>query len=141
MIALGAVIVAVAQKVEAPASNAILVSQTRDGNVVTSHYKIPHDDGKQAGFDVHYAINKANIVESYSDNPQQIAELKDFMDQTKDTTMHITAIILSKLFFILKPPQMCYLFILPTMEGFVNYNKQKGNIIRVKFTENYLVYL
>ena len=92
MLALGVSISVSAQSSDAPTANAILVSQTRNGNVVTSRYKIPHNHDKRAEFDVHYAINKANIVESYSDNPQQIAELKDFMDQTKDTTMHITAI-------------------------------------------------
>ena len=92
LIALGAVIVAVAQKVEAPASNAILVSQTRDGNVVTSHYKIPHDDGKQAGFDVHYAINRSEITPTYSNNSQEISDMKDFMAHTKDSTMHISSI-------------------------------------------------
>ena len=90
--ALGATMVVTAQSGQAPASNAILVSQTRDGNVVTSRYKIPHNAGKSAEFDVHYAINKANIVSSYSDNPRQIADLRDFMAQTKDTTMHISAI-------------------------------------------------
>ena len=92
MLTLGVSISVSAQSSDAPTANAILVSQTRNGNVVTSRYKIPHNNDKRAEFDVHYAINKANIVESYSDNPQQIAELKDFMDQTKDTTMHITAI-------------------------------------------------
>ena len=92
LIALGSVVVAVAQKVEAPASNAILVSQTREGNVVTSHYKIPHDDGKQAGFDVHYAINHSEIAPAYSNNSQEISDMKDFMAHTKDTTMHISSI-------------------------------------------------
>ena len=91
MLALGTTVAAVAQSNQAPA-NAVLVSQTRNGNVVTTRYKIPHDDGKHAEFDVHYAINKANIVPSYSDNTQQIEELKNFMAQTKDTTMHISAI-------------------------------------------------
>jgi hypothetical protein len=91
MLALGTTVAVVAQSNQAPV-NAVLVSQTRNGNVVTSRYKIPHNDGKHAEFDVHYAVNKANIVPAYSDNTQQIAELKDFMAQTKDTTMHISAI-------------------------------------------------
>ncbi len=91
MLALGATVAAAAQSNQAPA-NAVLVSQTRNGNVVTSRYKIPHNDGKHAEFDVHYAVNKAKIIPAYSDNTQQIAELKDFMAQTKDTTMHISAI-------------------------------------------------
>ena len=81
-----------AQSNQAPAANAVMVSQTRNGDVVTTRYKIPHNDGKSAEFDLHYAINRANIVPSYSDNTQQIAELKDFMAQTKDSTMHISAI-------------------------------------------------
>ena len=92
IVALGATAAVAAQSIQAPAANAILVSQTCDGNVVTSRYKIPHNSGRQAGFDVHYAINKANITPAYSDNTQQIADLKDFMAQTKDTTMHISAI-------------------------------------------------
>ena len=91
MLALGTTVAVVAQSNQAPV-NAVLVSQTRNGNVVTSRYKIPHNDGKHAEFDVHYAVNKANIVPAYSDNTQQIAELKDFMAQTKDTTMNISAI-------------------------------------------------
>ena len=91
MLALGATTVVMAQSNQAPA-NAVLVSQTRSGNVITTRYKIPHNDGKHAEFDVHYAINKSNIVPAYSDNTQQIEELKDFMAQTKDTTMHISAI-------------------------------------------------
>ena len=92
MLALGVSAVAAAQSNQLPAANAILVSQTRDGNVVTTRYKIPHDHGKQAEFDVHYAINRSDVVTSYSDNSQQIADLKDFMEQTKDSTMHISAI-------------------------------------------------
>ena len=92
MLALSVSVVAAAQSNQLPAANAILVSQTRDGNVVTTRYKIPHDHGKQAEFDVHYAINRSDVVTSYSDNSQQIADLKDFMEQTKDSTMHISAI-------------------------------------------------
>lgn len=92
MLALGATVAVSAQSNQAPAANAVLVSQTRDGNVVTSRYKIPHNDGKQAEFDIHYAINRSEISPAYSDNTQQIAELKDFMAQTQDTTMHISAI-------------------------------------------------
>ena len=91
MLALGTTVAAVAQSNQAPA-NAVLVSQTRNGNVITTRYKIPHDDGKHAEFDVHYAVNKANIVPAYSDNNQQIENLKEFMTQAKDTTMHISAI-------------------------------------------------
>ncbi len=92
IVALGVTAAVAAQSNQAPATNAILVSQTRDGNVVTSRYKIPHNSGRHAEFDVRYAINKANITPAYSDNPQQIADLKDFMAQTQDTTMHISAI-------------------------------------------------
>ena len=92
IVALGVTVAVAAQSNQAPATNAVLVSQTRDGNVVTSRYKIPHNSGRHAEFDVHYAINKANITPAYSDNTQQIADLKDFMAQTKDTTMHISAI-------------------------------------------------
>ena len=91
MLALGATTVVMAQSNQAPA-NAVLVSQTRSGDVVTTRYKIPHNNGKHAEFDVHYAINRAQIVPSYSDNSEQISELKDFMAQAKDTTMHISAI-------------------------------------------------
>lgn len=92
MLALGATSVVVAQSNQAPAANAVLVSQTRNGNTVTSRYKIPHNKGKQAEFDIHYAINRSQITPAYSDNTEQIAELKDFMAQTKDSTMHISTI-------------------------------------------------
>ena len=91
MLALGTTVAVVAQSNQAPA-NAVLVSQTRNGNVIISRYKIPHNNGKHAEFDVHYAINHSQIAPSYSDNTKQISELKDFMAQTKDTTMHISAI-------------------------------------------------
>uniref|UniRef100_UPI0040573EE1 OmpA family protein n=1 Tax=Alistipes sp. TaxID=1872444 RepID=UPI0040573EE1 len=91
MLALGATTVVMAQSNQAPA-NAVLVSQTRSGDVVTTRYKIPHNNGKHAEFDVHYAINRSQIAPNYSDNTEQIAELKDFMEQTKDTTMHISTI-------------------------------------------------
>ncbi len=92
VLALGVTAAVSAQSEQAPAANAILVSQTRDGNVVTSRYKIPHNDGRSAEFDVHYAVNKSNIVPSYSDNTQQIDDLKDFMAQCCDSTMHISTI-------------------------------------------------
>ena len=90
--ALGTTVAVVAQSDQVPATNAILVSQTRNGNTIVSHYKIPHKDGRQAEFDIRYAINRSEITPSYSGNTQQIAELKDFMMQSKDTTMHISAI-------------------------------------------------
>ena len=92
MIALGATAAVAAQTTQTPVSNAILVSQTRNGNVVTSRYKIPHDDGKRAEFDIHYAINRSEIKPLYSDNSQQIEEMKEFVAQAKDTTMHISSI-------------------------------------------------
>ena len=92
VLALGTTAAVVAQSNQAPAANAILVSQTQQGNVVTSRYKIPHNDGRNAEFDFHYAVNKSNIVPSYSDNPRQMAELKDFMVQCCDSTMHVSAI-------------------------------------------------
>ena len=92
ILALGATAAVAAQNTQAPAANAVLVSQTRNGNVVTSHYKIPHDKGKHAEFDLHYAVNQSKINPSFSDNTEQISDLKDFMAQTKDTTMHISAI-------------------------------------------------
>lgn len=92
VLALGTTAVAVAQSDQTSMANAILVSQTKQGNVVTSHYKIPHNDGRSAEFDVHYAINRSNVVPSYSDNSRQMADLKDFMAQCCDSTMHISSI-------------------------------------------------
>ena len=92
ILALSATAAVAAQSNQAPAANAILVSQTRQGDVVTTRYKIPHDAGRSAEFDMHYAINKSNIVPAYSDNSNQIAELKDFMAQCCDSTMHVSAI-------------------------------------------------
>jgi len=74
-----------------PAANAVMISQTRNGNTVTTRYRVPHD-GKHAEFDVHYAVNRSDIVPTYSTNPQQISELKEFMDHSTDSTMHISAI-------------------------------------------------
>lgn len=81
-----------AQSNQAPAANAVMVSQTRNGDVVITRYKIPHNDGRHAGFDIYYAIDRSNIVPSFSENSEQMAELKEFMDQSKDSTMHISAI-------------------------------------------------
>ena len=92
VLALGAIAAVAAQGNQAPAANAILVSQTRQGDVVTTRYKIPHDSGRSAEFDMHYAVNKSNIVPTYSDNSAQIADLKDFMSQCCDSTMHVSAI-------------------------------------------------
>lgn len=92
IVALGTTVAVSAQSSQALGANAVLVSQTRDGNVVTSRYKIPHNTGRHAEFDLRYAINKAVVAPTYSNNSQQIAELKDFMAQSKDTTLHISAI-------------------------------------------------
>lgn len=81
----------VAQNTNLPATNAVVISESRNGNTVTTRYRVPHD-GKHAEFDVHYALNSADIVPTYSTNPQQMSELKDFMAQSSDTTMHISAI-------------------------------------------------
>lgn len=91
LFALGIATMALAQTNQAPAANAVLVSQTRSGNTIVSRYKIPHD-GKHAEFDLYYAKSHSDIAPSFSENPQQIAELKSFMEQTKDTAMHISAI-------------------------------------------------
>lgn len=87
-----AVAAATTAQTTAPSANAILISQTRSGNTVVSRYKIPHNDGRQAEFDMHYAINRSNLSPNFSDNSRQIAELKDFMMQAQDTSMHISAI-------------------------------------------------
>ena len=91
VLALGATSMAYAQSNQAPA-NGVLVSQTRSGDVITTRYKIPHNDGRNAEFDLHYTINKCNIMPAYSNNNQQISDLKEFMEQSKDSTMHISAI-------------------------------------------------
>jgi hypothetical protein len=59
---------------------------------VTSRYKIPHNAGRSAEFDMHYATNKSNIVPAYSDNSEQIADLNEFMAQCCDSTMHVSSI-------------------------------------------------
>ena len=93
MLAVAVATVATAQNTTStPPADAILISQIRSGNTVVSRYKIPHNDGRQAEFDMHYAINRSNISPNFSDNSRQIAELKDFMMQAKDTTMHISTI-------------------------------------------------
>ena len=92
MLALGATVAVTAQDNQLPAANAVLVSQTRSGNTVISRYKIPHNEGKQAEFDLHYAINRSEIEPAFSDNSSQIADLKDFMLQMQDSTAHISAI-------------------------------------------------
>ena len=93
MLAVAVATVATAQNTKStPPADAILISQIRSGNTVVSRYKIPHNNGRQAEFDMHYAINRSNISPNFSDNSRQIAELKDFMMQAKDTTMHISAI-------------------------------------------------
>lgn len=75
-----------------PAANAVLLSETRNGNTVTTRYLIPHNEGKHAEFDVHYTISRSDIVPSYSTNKEQMNELKEFMAHTSDTTMHLSAI-------------------------------------------------
>ena len=92
VLALGTTVAVSAQSNQAPAANAILVSQTRQGDVVITRYKIPHNDGRSAEFDMHYALNKSEIVPTYSNNSEQIADLKDFMAQCCDSTMHVSAI-------------------------------------------------
>lgn len=92
VLALGATAAVAAQSNQAPAANAILVSQTRQGDVVITRYKIPHNSGRSAEFDMHYAVNNSNIVPTYSDNSSQIADLKDFMAQCCDSTMHVSEI-------------------------------------------------
>lgn len=92
ILALGATVAVSAQNSQAPAANAILLSQTRQGDVVVTRYKIPHNDGRTAEFDMHYTVGASQIVPSFSDNSEQIAELKEFMSQCCDSTMHISSI-------------------------------------------------
>lgn len=91
-LALGFAATISAQTNNAPTANAVLISQTRNGNTVTSRYIVRHDTGKEANFDIHYAINRSHIVPTYSDNSRQIANLKEFMGNSEDSTMHISAI-------------------------------------------------
>ena len=81
-----------AQSNNAPMANAVLISQTKNGNTVTSRYVVRHDTGRSANFDIHYTISRAQIVPTYSDNSRQINELKEFMGESKDSMMHISAI-------------------------------------------------
>ena len=81
-----------AQSHNAPTANAVLISQTRNGNTVTSRYVVRHDTGKSANFDIHYAVSRSQIAPNYSDNTRQIAGLKEFMSHTQDSTLHISTI-------------------------------------------------
>jgi hypothetical protein len=92
LLAMGVGTMATAQSNQAPAANAVMISQTRTGNTITTRYKIPSNGGKHAEFDLYYTVNKAKIVPTYSDNTQQMSELKEFMEQSADTMMHISAI-------------------------------------------------
>lgn len=92
LLALSCALVSTAQDSDLPAKNAVLISQTRNGNTITSRYKVPHNSGKHAEFDLHYTINKADIVTSVSDNNKQIEALQDFMEQSNDSTLHIASI-------------------------------------------------
>ena len=89
--ALPLLLTAVAQS-DKPASNAVLISQVRNGNTVTSRYLVPQKDDSHAEFDLHYMINRSDISPVYGNNAAQIVDLKEFMQRTADTMMHIGAI-------------------------------------------------
>ena len=76
-----------------PTADAVLISQTRDGNTVTSRYRVPQKDDSRAEFDVHYAVNRSDISPSFADNTEQIDSLHKFMSQTADTMMHIGRVV------------------------------------------------
>ena len=72
-----------------PAADAVLISQTQNGNTVISRYRVPQKNNSHADFDVHYAVNRSDISASFADNTEQIDSLNKFMSRTADTMMHI----------------------------------------------------
>lgn len=95
ILALTIALVAVAQSstsIHKPSANAVLVSQTRNGNTITTRYLVPHKNDTHAEFDVHYVINRSDIASAYGKNSGQMDDLKQFMQRTVDTMMHIGAI-------------------------------------------------
>lgn len=91
LLALPLLMTAVAQSSK-PAANAVLISQVRNGNTVTTRYLVPQKNNSHAGFDLHYVINRSDISPVYGDNAEQIVDLREFMQRTADTMMHIGAI-------------------------------------------------
>lgn len=89
--ALPLLLTAVAQSTK-PATNAVLISQVRNGNTVTTRYLVPQKNDSHAEFDLHYVINRSDISPIYGNNAEQIVDLKEFMQRTADTMMHIGAI-------------------------------------------------
>ena len=89
--ALPLLLTAVAQSTK-PAANAVLISQVRNGNTVTTRYLVPQKNDSHAEFDLHYVINRSDISPIYGNNAEQIVDLKEFMQRTADTMMHISAI-------------------------------------------------
>lgn len=69
--------------------DAVLLSQTSDGKMVTSRYLIKGKEAQKATFVMHFTINHSNMLPTFADNSQQVADLKAFASKMKDTLMHL----------------------------------------------------
>ncbi|MBQ7856063.1 MAG: OmpA family protein [Alistipes sp.] len=72
--------------------DAVLLSQTSDGKVVTSTYKVKGEVPQQTKFTMHFAINSATLSPTFADNAAQEAALKAFAPKLKDTMLHLQSV-------------------------------------------------
>lgn len=73
--------------------DSLLLSTSTDGNYEVRKYLIKGKNPMEADYTVHFAINSAQLSESFADNAAQIKALKAFISQMKsDTLMRIQSV-------------------------------------------------
>ena len=85
-----------ARSVSKPASDTVLLSQSRDGDYMVRKYLVKHDCGCNSDFAVHYRINLSTMSTATANNGAELSALGTFMDSlARDTTMHVRSVTIT----------------------------------------------
>ncbi|MBP3482301.1 MAG: hypothetical protein J6K28_02780 [Alistipes sp.] len=85
-----------ARPVSKPASDTVLLSQSRDGDYMVRRYLVKSNGGCNSDFAVRYRINLSTMSPSLSDNGVELSALNAFIDSlATDSMMHVRSVTIT----------------------------------------------
>ncbi len=73
-------------------ADTILLDETRQNDQIVKRYLVRHHSGMNARYSLHFQLDVATLVPTFSHNAEHLSQLGAFVERLKDTAMHVSAI-------------------------------------------------
>lgn len=73
-------------------ADTILLNETHQNDQIVKRYLVRHHNGTDAKYSLHFQLDLATLVPTFSHNADHLAQLGAFVEKLKDTAMHVSAV-------------------------------------------------